>query len=933
MNTPRTPLADEPAPASPAPPRPRWVRAADVLTVLLGAAAVQAAVFGGFQMPGLSVRNPWRPLVLALLVVGLRFYGVHRASIPRWIGWIEGPQETDARPSRPDALFLRAFDVLVTAVVSVSYVSVALLALDAYDAGIAVTAGALVTTVLWFFTPARFGGGNPAPGRPVVPILLLVLLAALLFRTGPFRTMHGGQDQGMYVGMSGYLQREGTVFVDDPLPEALPDDRSRAIYAAGLLSQPHLYASVQPGLYYSHTQGDYVFQFYHLHSLWMATFAELFGDAARFHALTFFGLLSVLALCLLTFELTGSRLAVLATGLLLAVNPLHAYFSRFPVTEVVALGFSSVGFLCLARAFRGMRDAASPAAVTSLLALAAASLSLVFFVRITGFLYLPALVLLFGLGVRRTLDRRSGDGRRIVGFCAATAALYGLSVLYGLRYSPVYAMAVYERVFGSVLGGHWPFVMAAGAAATVAALAAAARHRRHPAVRRLLTRGTGTRSWVRLGTALAAAAVLGSLGRAYLIGFTDHYADNAFYRQFGIVGAGADIFLQSGAAAWLMYASPLLVAVLVWGMHRSGRSAAEALLYVFVAAGLAATIVPHIPVVYRHYYYARYLLSEIVPYSIVLAVTLTARAAPGAFRRLGVLAVVAAVPFHLYFTVKQLPVRHGQRPYAVLSRIAERVDEGVLLLDVEGFGGGWIHKRLQTPLSLYFGTRVFPYAAKDLDALVQSFEGAPGANLWLLTNTFESRPGLRLSETFAYRDHRMDRAAAIPTTINERYWDQTLFLYRQRELCAGPDCELRFRDGVLYSLGNGYIYHRSMLGVGWYGPEARYAWSTPRAALTLSRSWFASGAWPATLHLEMRAFGASPDHPVTVTARSDGADRVMRFDHARTGVHEVPLACPPDRDACTVQLEIDGARSPREVYGSPDGRTLGVALHRMGFRF
>lgn len=933
-------MPDEPAPASPAPPRPGWVRAADVLTGLFIAATVQAAVFGGFQMPGLSVRNPWRPLVLALIVGGLRLYLVDRASIHqglrRFCRWVEHPGDGEAaaaRGARMDAVVVRAFDLLVVWTVSVSYASIALLALDAYDATASLIAGAIVATVAWFFTPARFEAGAPAPGRPIFPILLLVLLAALLFRAEPFRTMHGGQDQGLYVSMSSYLQREGSVFIDDPVPEALPDERSREIYEAGLLPEPDFGASVQPGVYYSHTRGDYVFQFYHLHPLWMAAFAELFGDGARFHAVTFFGLLSVLGLCLLTFELTGSRLAMAAAGLLLAVNPLHAYFSRFPVSEVVALGFSAAAFYHLARAFRVMRGSAPDAAVTSLLALAAASVSLVFFVRITGFLYLPVLVPLCGLGIWWTLGRRPDDGRRIVGFCAAVAALYGLSVLYGLQYSPVYAAAVYERTFGNLLGARWPLVTAGAAAAAVAALAALARNRRHPAVRRLLARGAETRPWVWLGTALVALAIVGSLGQAYLIGFTDRHAENAFYTQFGIVGAGGGIFLQSGAAAWLMYASPLLAAVLVWGMHRPGRAGAEVLLYVFLAVCLAATIVLNIPVVYRHYYYARYLLSEIAPYSIVLAVALIARAGPGAFRRLGVLAVVAAIPFHLYFTVRHLPVRHGSRPYAILSRIAERVDEGVLLLDADGWGGRRLHTRLQTPLSLYFGVRVFPFAAKDLDAIVQSFEGATGASLWLLTDAVNGHPGLRLSETFPYRDHRMDRAGTIPTTINERYWDQTLFLYRQREVCAGPDCELRLRDGDLYSLGHGYVYHERMLGPGWHGAEERQAWSGPQATLTLSRSWFPAGEWPAALRLEMGAFAASPDHRVTVTARSGGAARVIRFDDGATAVHEAPLACPVDLDVCTVQLEIDGARSPREVYGTQDARTLGIALYRIGFRF
>ena len=637
---------------------------ADALTLLFGLAAFHAAVLGGFQIPGLSVRNPWRPLVLALAVGGLRVGLTHKASLYRWFRSIGGHLQSDGRAAAPherraDAIFFRTLDLLVVWVVSVSYVSIALLALDAYDATTAVIAGIIVTTVVRFFTPARLDSAGAGPSRPILPVLLLVLLAALLFRTDPFRTMHGGQDQGLYVSMSGYLQREGKVFIDDPLPGVLPDRQLREIYGAGQPAEPSFGAAVQPGVYYSHTQGDYVFQFYHLHSLWMATFADLFGDGARFYALTFFGLLSVLGLCLLTLELSGSRSATMAVGLLLAVNPLHAFFSRFPVTEVVALAFSSLGIYYLVRAFRGMRNASPAGTTASVLVLATGCVSLVFFVRITGFLYLPALVPLFGFGAWAMLGSREIRGRQLVGFCSVVAVMYGVSVLYGLRYSPVYSLSIYNRTFGGALGEGWPLVTLGAAVLTVTALAAVAWNRHRTPVRRLLDWAVDPRPWTWLATTLVAGAVLGSVYQAYLIGFTERYADNAFYARFDIIGIGADIFLQSGAAAWLLYVSPLLVVALIWGMHRPDRPSAAVLLYVFLAVCLAANLVLNVPVIYRHYYYARYLISEVVPYSLVLAVAVIAHAGPGTFRRLGVLAILATMPFHLFFTTKQMPVRYG----------------------------------------------------------------------------------------------------------------------------------------------------------------------------------------------------------------------------------------------------------------------------------
>ena len=920
---------------------PRWVRTADVATVLLGVAALQAGVFGGFQIPGLSITNPWRPLAMAVVVAGLRYVLFRTPPIhERLWRWIHRLRPTDAAVRMAhwapmDLKFFRTLDFLVLSVVSISFAAIALLVLHRFDARIAVITGLILATAIRYFTPARFDAEDASAGKPITPVLLLVLLTGLLFRTEPFLYLHGAQDQGVYVSMSAHLQREGSAFVDDPVPEALPDERTREIYRG---PDPVRGGSAQPGLYYSPTRGDYVFQFYHLHPLWMAAFAEVFGDRARFHALGFFGLLGVLGLSLLTFELTGSRRAAFAAGILAATNPLHVFFSRFPVTEAVALAFSSLGFYYLARAFRGMRHAAPSATTASLVTLAAACVSLVFFVRITGFLYLPALVPLFGLGVWLTVRNRPAFGRQIIGFCAAVAALYGVSVLYGLGYSPAYALSVYDRTFGNLLGDGWPLIAAGAAVLAAAGLAEVARNPRRPAVRRLLLLAAAPRPWIRLASLVVAAALAGSLLQAYLIGFTDSYADDAFYQGFGIIGSGAGLFLQSGAAGWLLYVTPWLAGIAVWGMHRPPPRWPVAILYVFLAVCMAATLVLHIPVVYQHYYYARYLLSEIVPYSLVIAVAVTFLAAPGAFRTLGVASIMAAIPFQLFFTAKQMPVREGVQPYDVMGRLADTVKKDVILFDVEGFRGGtssWSHARLQTPLTYYFGMRVFPYyAANQLDAVVQSFEGAVGGNrLWLLSPASNAHPGLELYETFAYQDQRLNSAATIPTTINEHYWSQTLFLYRQRGICAAPGCELSLRDRVLYSLGHGYVYHEKMLGPGWHGTEERQVWSETRSTLTLSRNWFPSGEWPAAALLEMRAFAASPDHRVTLTVRSGPAERVIRFDDGATRVHEVPLACPIGGSVCTVQLEIDGARSPRDVDGGLDDRQLGIALSRIGFRF
>ena len=784
---------DHALPASPEPVLPGWVRFADVLTLLLGAAALQAAVFGGFQIPGLSITNPWRPLVVGLVVAGLRHHLLPtppaHARLWRWTRriWLADAAQATRREDWPvvDLRLFRTLDFLVLSLVSISFTAVALLVVSRFDARIAVIAGLVLATAVRWFTPVRFDADRASAGKPVGPVLLLVILAALLFRTEPFRTVDGGRDAGVYASMSAHLQRAGTAFVDDRLPDALPDERSREIYRTGPPADAEPENRVPPVLHLSPTGDGDVFRLPPLHPLWMAILGEVFGDAARFHAPGFFGLLGVLGLSLLAFELTGSRPAAFAAGILVATNPLHVFFSRSPASEAVALAFSSLGFYYLARAYRGMRRAAPAGTTGSLVTLAAACVSLVFFTRAAAFPYLLALAPLFGLGAGLKLRNREARARLVLGFCVAVAGLYGASVLYGLGYSTGDAPSAHDRTLGYVLGDGWPLVVAGTVALAAAGLAEVARNPRRPAVRRLLTRAADPRPWIRLASLLVAAALAGSLVQAYLIGFTQLYAGDTLYRELGVVGSGAGIFLQSGAAGWLLYVTPWMAAVAIWGMHRPGRRWPSAILYVFLAVCMAAALLSSIPVVHQHYDHARHLLGEIVPYTLIIAVAVSLVAAPGAFRRLGVAAILAAIPFQLFFTAQQMPVREGVQPYHVMSRIAGVVGNDVLLFDVEGFREGTRFStaaHLQTPLTHYYGLRVFPfYGANQVGDVVGSFEGAvEGGRLWLLTPAAHPHPGLELHETLAYEAPGTGAAATIPSTVDGRDRRQTLFLYRQR---------------------------------------------------------------------------------------------------------------------------------------------------------
>ena len=118
------------------------------------------------------------------------------------------------------------------------------------------------------------------------------------------------------------------------------------------------------------------------------------------------------------------------------------------------------------------------------------------------------------------------------------------------------------------------------------------------------------------------------------------------YQWSRVIGAGAPTFWQTGAAGCLLFTSPLLASIGIAGPHRSPARWPIVLLYFFLGVCLFANLALNIPVINYHYYYARYLLSEVVPYSVALAVTVTCLTASRRFRALGAAAIVLAIPLH-----------------------------------------------------------------------------------------------------------------------------------------------------------------------------------------------------------------------------------------------------------------------------------------------
>jgi hypothetical protein len=416
------------------------------------------------------------------------------------------------------------FDLVVVLVLSTSVASLALLAASAFAPKMALGVSVLLSLGVVFLLRLHHHRFRIRVDATSLSLLALLLVTVLL-RLDTYPWTGGGQDQGVYVNMATYFQHHGQIMPVDQIRESLPDDL-KPLYDESNYEKPAPYnweegrreGSYLPGVFVADREhSQLVFQFYHLHPLWMSIFGELFGDENRGYSLLLFSLLSVAAFFLLTLELTGRVGAAVTCGALIALNPLHAFFTRFPVTEIVALTFSSLAFLYLLRYSRESRDQRfNPA----WLWISAVAIGCMFFTRISGFMYVPIVCFLLFVCELHVEDRQRR--RQLRTYFFAVLALYALSVFYGLAYSFPYAMDIYRSSFSRALGSHWRDALLLGACAVVLSYALALSLRERYVTSALPGLVSGARRYL---VFLFPLALLPGLYKVYQRGFVETGGD------------------------------------------------------------------------------------------------------------------------------------------------------------------------------------------------------------------------------------------------------------------------------------------------------------------------------------------------------------------------------------------------------------------------
>lgn len=773
----------------------------------------------------------------------------------------------------------------------------------------------LLITVLYIRHSLSIPVNNGGPGVSWSH-LVLILLVGIFFRLPPYNYVLGGQDEGVYVNMAHYIAHSGTAVPYDAPLEKLQGSEFRNLY----LQENRAAGAFLPGVYYRDAGGDRLeFQFYHLFPVWMAIFIGLFGGAYSVYALTFFSILSLIFFYKLALVASGSTRTALVAGLLLALNPLHVFFSKFPVTEVMALSFSLMGFTYLATYCTSNELTRRGGA----LIISALCFGELFATRISGFMYIPFFLALAIATAILDSDRKRKNG--IALWVAGVVVLYGFSVLYGLRWSEIYAGAIYDISFRIIFGAHWRILLAGAILAACASLVFIYRLSRSQDNRERLERCLLRPARVAIGPVMAVGLIVGFV-KIYRLGWTDAYASDYVLGQlWSLAGSGWHALAASSLAGLLVYLGPLVPTVFLILVWRRLADPCMEFLRVFVAgfvvyAAALQWIMPYGP------YYARYLLSELLPYMLLFVVL-----AWGSFRvrssRILAAALVITALYSTFASSQQLGKSENAGLYTNLDAFLQPIDSGDVAL-IGSFGKTYPNMgQIKTPLVYALHKNVISVSTESLHnrPYISALNG-------LYDDVYLISPNATAPDGFSFlRSARINVWAFrwgywFPRKL-DRQSSMRLYLYILSKQIVGVGEDVPFGSTSPWT---------DWLASGWSQPESWGVWSSGnRSVIEIDRSQLPKISQDERLVMRFHVNAlVAPTHPTQRVAVYLGGEKVHSFTVSypnNSADFEVAIPSANDQRGNKIDISFDlpDAVRPKSLGMGADSRLLAIGLVSM----
>jgi len=746
--------------------------------------------------------------------------------------------------------------------------------------------------------------------------VFLLIAVALFFRLPAYNYIFGGQDQGLYTNIGQYIEHTGGIGVHDDVAQRLSGSTYLNTYLQenrfhDVWGDPYLL-----GVYSnSHDPARLEFQFYHVFPVWIALFAGLFGSTFGVYALTFFALLSIIFLYRLALVITSSHGAALFAGLLLALSPLHAFFSKFPVSEVPALAFTLIGFT-YATVYWSCQERSESR--RRWLVLSVFAFLCMFTIRMSGFTYMP-----FFAGAAFAALACDGKGWRrgyIQLWAAGVVAVFLLSAWYGFRWTHQTVIYNYGAWFRPFLGAHWLRMVLLLVAAGLAAWAA---------IMWWVSRLDRRRAWlasrvvasVRLAIGPATMVIL-AVGAWYVyrLAWTGAYRGTSFDSAYHIAGAGWGGAVATSLPQLAIFLGPLLVVAFLIAMCRRWPDPRMELLRLFLVMFFAYStllrwVLPYNP------YYARFLVSELAPYLILFVTCVWAALNKNTtVRALLSACFVLSLVYAGVLSAGQIGKNEEAGLYDALARMVAPIGpDDLILLDVHDAGV------LKTPLVYTFDRHVATVSQADLaNAGYMAALASAYANTWLITPDLSAPDAFTRVNKSRYRVVTYQRDHFVPLALTHDP-DRPLFLYQLTTPKVPVDV------GESFGVGSPWL---GWLTRGWSGPEPWGVWSAAEAAeLRIDPRSLPASSGGVVLRLKAQAFVVAQHRCQRVIVVMSGVQIGNYHPCYPTGQFQMSLQIPEALIAAgkpiEVKLELPDAKSPQALGLSHDWRKLGISL--MGF--
>lgn len=576
---------------------------------------------------------------------------------------------------------------------------VILLAYQQYSA----QATLIIGIILSIFTSSLLKPYLPKITLKVDYILILLLVVAFILRFPAMNYLEGGQDQGIYPAISKIYERTGGIYEKDNVRDALSYEGKVNYDASG-----QRVIALQR---YSINESEFLFPFYPVHPILLSISAFIFGESMRSFSLTLLSIISIVGMYLLSSTLFKSRKVGLISAGILTILPLHVYFSKLPVTEIPSLAFILFGFYFLYKYYEGARKDVDEedSNYWGLLVLSALFFLTFFFTRISGVLYLPFFALLTIL----TIEFTTGTLKRNV-------LIYFLSIFLGFFISLLYYYKVIPYLF-------WHFYIdyftkrqleEVTLILLLIPLLFYAYNRYFVGTFRSILLYIGKHFGVIVNGLLI--IVLGfSIYAAYSMGFTDQYIGTVYDMTWKMAENGISVLKDLSMVSIVAHLGPFIAIPLLLAMYfKKSYRGNEIYVYTFFLLFLLFTVfitrfIPH------QYYFARYQLTEVIPFAVIIFASIAGRMMEDGRRVIRVLIYLILSLSLMYFGVYTISLRQGSiggdtKFFESIQKEVNGERDLILYFDPKGLPPSFS----LTPLRHYYGLNV--YMIKSFDEIDMS---------------------------------------------------------------------------------------------------------------------------------------------------------------------------------------------------------------------